>query len=152
MLFFIAVGVAAETPNFSGIWNMDAAQSDFGPQEPPQSSEYVIRHVGSKLSFNYSQDGKTTRVDITPDNEERITSSTEEFNTWTRAHWSGRMLILESRERRKSGTQAATGAGWTSCWTLSADRNTLTIERTVRSGAYEAKQKIVYLRQPIPAK
>lgn len=128
---------------------MDPDLSDFGPQTPPQSSEYTIRHVGSKVSFNFEQDGKISRVDITPDNEERITSSTEEANTWTRAYWSGSMLVLESRERRKFGTQAATGAGWTSHWSLSPDGKQLIIERTVRNAGYEAKQRIVYVKQPV---
>jgi hypothetical protein len=150
VLLLIAVASAAATPNFSGIWKMDPTQSDFGPQEPPQSSEYVIRHVGPTVSFNYTQDGKTTRVDITPDNEERITSKTEDYNTWTRAYWSDSTLILESRERRKFGTQAATGAGWTSRWSLSPDRNLLIIERTLRNAGHEATQRLVYTRQPLP--
>ena len=153
VLFLIAIAYAADKPNFSGIWKLDPAQSDFGPQTPPNDAQYVIRHIGSKLSFNYTQDGNTSRVDITPDNEERITTRTSEVNTWTRAYWSGETLVLESRERRKFGTQQATGGGWTSRWSLSADGNQLVIERTLKNGEHEAKQKLIYLRQPLtPAK
>ncbi len=152
VLFLMAIANAADKPNFSGIWKLDPAQSDFGPQTPPNDAQYVIRHIGSKLSFNYTQDGNTSRVDITPDNEERITSSTADFNTWTRAYWSGNTLVLESRERRKFGAQPATGAGWTSRWSLSTDGKQLIIERTIRNGIAEANQKLVYGRQPLPAK
>jgi hypothetical protein len=152
VLLLIAVAYAADKPNFSGIWKLDPAQSEFGPQTPSNDAQYVIRHLGSKLSFNYTQDGNTSRVDITPDNEERITSSTTDANTWTRAYWSGQSLVLESRERRKFGTQQATGAGWTSRWSLSEDRRQLIIERTLRNGAVEATQKLVYVRQPRPDK
>jgi hypothetical protein len=151
-LLLIAVAHAADKPNFSGIWKLDPAQSDFGPQTPPSDAQYVIRHVGSKLSFNYTQDGNTSRIDITPDNEERITSSTGESNTWTRAYWSNQSLVLESRERRKFGTQPATGTGWTSRWSLSEDGRQLIIERTLRNSTAEASQKLVYVRQPVPGK
>jgi hypothetical protein len=149
LLLFITMQLLAQTPNFSGIWKMDPTLSDFGPQTSPTSAEYVIRHIGSKISFNYTQDGVTSRVDIMPDNEERVTSSTEETNTWTRAHFSNGVLILESRERRKFGTQAATGAGWSSRWTLSEDGQQLIIDRTLRTANAEAKQRIVYVKQPL---
>jgi hypothetical protein len=147
VLLLITMANAAGRPNFSGIWKLDVGQSEFGPQTPPTQSEYVIRHIGSRLSFNYTQDGNTTRVDITPDNQERITSSTAEANTWTRAYWSGDTLVLESRERQKFGTQQATGAGWISRWSLSDDGKLLIIERTLRNGDHEARQRIVYSRR-----
>lgn len=147
LVLLIAVAHAADKPNFSGIWKLDTAQSDFGPQTPPNDAQYVIRHIGSKLSFNYTQDGNTSRVDITPDNEERITSSNADFNTWTRAYWSNQSLVLESRERRKFGTQPATGSGWISRWSLSEDGLQLIIERTIRNGDHEAKQRIVFTKQ-----
>ena len=149
LLLLITMPLFAQTPNFSGIWKMDPTQSDFGPQTPPASAEYVIRHIGSRISFNYTQDGVTTRVDIMPDNEERVTSSTEETNMWTRANFSNGVLVLESRERRKFGTQPATGTGWSSRWALSEDGKQLIIDRTLRSANAEAHQKVVFVRQPI---
>src|SRR3954447_6187962 len=110
-LLLSATLAAAARPNFSGFWKLDATQSDFGPAAAPQSAEYVVRHVGSMVSFNYTQDGQTSRVDITPDNEERVTSQSDETAIWTRAYWSGDVLVLEARERRRFGTQAATGTG-----------------------------------------
>jgi hypothetical protein len=149
ILLLLTGALWAQTPNFSGIWKMDAAQSDYGPQTPPLSSEYVIRHIGSKISFNYTQDGVTSRTDIMPDNEERVTSSSDETNIWTRTHFSGGVLVLEARERRKFGTQAATGTGWTSRWSLSPDGKQLIIERTLRNSTAEAKQRIVYEKQAL---
>lgn len=144
-----AVSSFGQTPNFSGIWKMDAEISDFGPQTVPMSAEYVIRHVGGKISFNYKQDGSITRVDLIPDNEERITSSTEDTATWTRTHWSGQVLVIESRERRKYGVLTATGSGWASRWSLSPDGQQLIIERTIRNNIYETKQRVVYVKQPL---
>jgi hypothetical protein len=143
------VSALGQAPNFSGIWKMDPELSDFGPQTVPMSAEYVIRHVGGRVSFNYKQDGSISRVDLIPDNEERITSSTEDTAIWTRTHWSGKVLVIESRERRKFGIQSATGSGWVSRWSLSPDGHQLIIKRTIRNNMYETKQRVVYLKQPL---
>jgi hypothetical protein len=152
LFLFMALTCLYAQPNFSGIWKMDPEKSDWGPQTPPLSAEYVVRHIGAKISFNYSQDGTITRVDITPDNEERITSNTEDTAVWTRAYWSGNVLVLESRERKRFGTQAATGASWSSRWSLSEDGKELIIERTIRNASGEATQRMVYRKQPLAAK
>jgi hypothetical protein len=131
---------------------MDGEKSDWGPQSAPMSVEYVIRHIGSKISFNYTQDGNTARVDITPDNEERITSTTEENATWTRAYWAGDVLVLEARERKRFRTQGNVGPSWTSRWTLSADGQQLNIDRTIRSAGDQLVQHLVFTRQPLPQK
>ncbi len=145
----IAACWAADTPNFSGIWKMNLEKSDFGPQTPPQSAEYVVRHVGSTVAFNYTQDGTTTRVDLTPDNEERITSTTAETAVWTRAYWSGNALVIESRERKRFGTQGNTGVSWTSRWSLSPDGHQLLIERKIHTADGDIVQHVTYERQPI---
>jgi len=143
---------AADTPNFSGIWKLDPTKSDFGPQTPPESAEYVVRHVGATISFNYTQDGKTTRVDLTPDNEERITSENEETAVWTKSYWSGNVLVIESRERQRFGTQTGAGVSWTSRWTLSPDGKELTIEKKIRTPDGEFGQRVVFVKQPMPVK
>ena len=148
-ILFTVACIAAETPNFSGIWKMDLSRSDFGPQTAPQSAEYVVRHVGATISFNYTQDGKTSRVDLTPDNEERVSSTTGETAVWTRAYWSGNVLVIESRERKRYGTQGAAGVSWTSRWSLSPDGNELNIERKIRTSDAEIAQHVVCVRQPI---
>src|SRR5437879_3745758 len=145
-LLLVGLSFAAAQPNFSGIWKMDAEKSDWGPVSAPVSVEYVIRHVGSKISFNYTQDGMTSRVDITPDNEERITSTTAENATWTRAYWSGDVLVLEARERRRFGTQTNVGPSWTSRWSLSSDGQQFIIDRTIKNGSEAAVQHLVFTR------
>jgi len=150
-IVFIAVFcAAADTPNFSGIWKMDAARSDFGPQTAPQSAEYVVRHIGATIAFNYTQDGKTVRVDLVPDNEERVTSTTEETAVWTKCYWSGQVLVIESRERQRFGTQGSTGVTWTSRWSLSPDGKDLTVEKKIRTGDGEFSQKVLFVKQPLP--
>jgi hypothetical protein len=152
LLLIVALAVsswAVETPNFSGIWKLDLDKSDFGVQTPPQSAEYVVRHVGATIAFNYTQDGKTSRIDLIPDNEERITSTNEETAVWTKCHWSGNVLVIESRERRRFGTQAGIGMGWISRWTLSPDGHELLIDRKLHTPGGEVEQHVVCVKQPL---
>lgn len=147
-----ALGFAADTastPNFSGYWKMDLQKSDFGPQTAPQSADYIIRHVGATISFNYTQDGKTTRVDLTPDNQERITSSTADTAVWTKSYWSGNVLVIESRERKRFGTQSSDGMAWTSRWSLSPDGQQLLIDRKIHTPDGDIDQHVVCVKQAL---
>jgi hypothetical protein len=128
---------------------MNPEKSDFGPQTPPQEAEYVVRHVGATIAFNYTQDGKTNRVDLTPDNEERITSTTSETAVWTKAYWSGSVLVIESRERKRYGTQSNVGVSWTSRWSLSQDGQQLVIDRKIHTVDGDVAQKVVCDKQPL---
>jgi len=145
----ITAALAAQTPNFSGIWKMNLEKSDFGPQMPPESAEYVVRHVGATIAFNYTQDGKTTRVDLVPDNEERVTSETDESAVWTKCYWSGNVLVIESRERGRYGAKTASGMGWTSRWSLSPDGHELLIERKLHTPDGEVSQRVICDKQPL---
>jgi hypothetical protein len=135
---------AAVRPNFSGYWKMDPKKSDFGGMGGPVSAEYVIRHVGSKLVFDYTQDGRTSRVEIIPDADERVTESAGEIETLTRAYWSGPVLVIEARQRPRSPSTPA--VKWTSRWSLSEDRQMLTIERHISTPVGDSDQKVVFRR------
>lgn len=149
----LATAAAAQTtpvhPNFSGIWKMDAEKSDFGASEAPQSAEYVIRHLHSTLAFDYTQDGNTSRVEITPDNEERVTNETGDLQTWTRAHWSGEELVMEARQKSRNLQASAVPIKWTSRWKLSPDRKVLTIQRRITTPQGAIDQVVVFVRQPL---
>ena len=148
-IVLITTALAAQTPNFSGIWKMNLEKSDFGPQTAPQSAEYVVRHVGATVAFNYTQDGTTTRVDLTPDSEERVTSSTDETAVWTKCYWSGNVLVIESRERKRYGSQAAIGLTWISRWSLSPDGHELLIERKIHTPEGDVSQRVICDKQPL---
>jgi len=145
----IATVLAAQTPNFSGIWKMNLEKSDFGPQPPPESAEYVVRHVGSTIAFNYTQDGKTIRVDLVPDNEERVTSENDESAVWTKCYWSGNVLVIESRERKRYGSQPVVSMGWMSRWSLSPNGQELLIERKLHTPDGDISQRVICDKQPL---
>jgi len=153
LLFLLAVflpAIAQDTtkPNFSGIWNLDPDKSSFGPVTPPMAAQYVIRHIGAKLEFDYIQDGRRTRTELTADGEERVTDSNEDGDTLTRSYWNGRTLVNESRVKPR-GLKQTPSVRWTSRWSLSGDGKELTIQRHIDSGEQGIDQKVVFIKQPL---
>jgi len=148
-MLFLALAAAAQTkptPNFSGYWKMNAEKSDLGGAPPPESAGYVIRHIGAQLTFDYSQDSKTTRVEITTDGQERMTDSNSEAEVWTRCFWEGQILVFEARQKARPA-HPAPGVRWTSRWKLSDDGQTLTIERAITAPQGQLKQVLVFDRE-----
>ncbi len=145
----LALGAAAQTrpaPNFSGYWKLNPEKSDLGGAPPPDSAGYVIRHIGAKLAFDYTQESKTTRVEITTDGQERMTDSNNEAEVWTRTFWEGPVLVFEARQKARPA-HPAPGIRWTSRWKLSADSQTLIIERQITAPQGQLNQVLVFNRE-----
>jgi hypothetical protein len=157
IFFFVmitAVALAQQSPakpNFTGTWNMDLEKSNFGGLESPQSARYLIRHMGSKIELQYEQDTHVTRVDVTPDGEERVLETGPDTENLARVYWSGPVLVYEGRIRPMTGSNAPP-VKWTSRWSLSSDKKVLTIERHLSSERATADQKVVFNKQTIQAK
>ena len=149
MVGLLALTAAAQTkptPNFSGYWKMAPDKSDFGGAPGPDSAGYVIRHIGAKLTFDYTQDSHTARVEITTDGQEHMTDSNDEAEVWTRAYWDGPVLVFEARQKARPA-HPASGVKWTSRWTLSPDGQTLTIDRRITAPQGELHQVIAFNRE-----
>ena len=113
---------AADKPNFTGVWKMNAAKSSFGGGPAPDSIDRTISHAEPLLQIEEEQLGpggvqKTTRkytTDGTPMSFEsqgaQVTSS---------AVWQDNALIIVSKV-------TAIGVQFTDKMTLSGDGNTLT--------------------------
>ncbi len=142
---------APAKPNFTGIWNMDPAKSNFGGLEVPQSARYLIRQLGSKLELQYEQDGHTTRVDVVPDGEEHVLETGPDTENLARVYWSGAVLVFEGRIHPIAGGNAPP-VKWTSRWSLSPDKKELTIERHISVQQGSADQKVVFEKQAVQAK
>jgi len=145
----IALTAAAQTkptPNFSGYWKLDLEKSDFGGASAPESAGYVIRHIGGKLTFDYTQDSHTTRVDVTTDGQERMTDSNADAEVWARAFWEEPVLVFEARQRPRPAHEVP-AIKWTSRWKLSAGGQTLTIERQITAPQGQLNQALVFNRE-----
>jgi hypothetical protein len=145
----LALAAAAQTkptPNFSGYWKLDQEKSDFGGVPPPDSAGYVIRHIGAKLAFDYTQESHTSRVEIPTDGQEHMTDSNEEAEVWTRAFWDGPVLVFEARQKARPA-HPPSGIKWTSHWALSPDGQTLSIDRRITAPQGELHQVLVFNRE-----
>ena len=149
-VLLVVLAAAAQTkptPNFSGYWRLNAEKSDFGGAPAPDSAQYVIRHIGGKLTFDYTQDSHTTRVDVTTDGQERMTDSNNaDAEVWARAFWDGPVLVFEARQRPRPAHEVP-AVKWTSRWKLSADGQTLTIERQIIGPQAQLTQVLVFNRE-----
>ncbi len=146
LLVLVATAQTRPTPNFSGYWKLNLDKSDFGGAPPPDSAGYVIRHIGARLTFDYTQDSKTSRVDITTDGQERMTDSNDEAEVWSRAFWEGPILVFEARQKARPA-HPAPGVKWTSRWKLSSDGQILTIDRQITVPQGQLSQVLVYNRE-----
>ena len=127
-LFVIAaaanMAIAADKPDFSGSWKMDADKSVFGPMPPPTSMTRTVDHKDPVLSvatvssgpqgdqnttFKYSTDGKET------------TNSMMGNDVKSTASWEGKTLVIKSAANFGGADYKLTNK-----WTLSDDGKTLT--------------------------
>jgi len=146
LLLSLAAAQTRPATNFSGYWKLNSEKSDFGGAPPPDSAGYVIRHIGAKLAFDYTQESKTTRVEITTDGQERMTDTNDDAEVWTRSFWEGRVLVFEARQKARPA-HPAPGIRWTSRWKLSSDGQTLTIERLITAPQGQLNQILVFDRE-----
>ena len=120
-----ATGVAADKPNFSGEWKLDAGKSNLGPIPPPSSMTRKVEHSEPVLTVveamtggpmgdqnrttKYSTDGKETTNDLMGNPVK------------TSAAWEGDTLVISA----KADIQG-TAIKLTDKWSLSGDGKVLT--------------------------
>jgi len=127
-LFVIAVAagmaLAADKPDFSGDWKMDADKSVFGPMPPPTSMTRKIDHKDPEISVTEARSGPqgdmNTTMKYSSDGKE-TTNSLMGNDVKSTAAWEGKILVVKSN-LDAGGTQIK----FTSKYSLSDDGKTLT--------------------------
>jgi hypothetical protein len=127
-LFVIAVAsniaMAADKPDFSGDWKMDADKSAFGPMPPPTSMTCKIDHKDPDLSIVQSQSGaqgdQTMTFKYSTDGKE-TTNSLMGNEVKSKAAWEGKTLVVNS-----SLDAGGAAVKLVSKYSLSDDAKTLT--------------------------
>jgi hypothetical protein len=127
-LFVVAaaagMAMAADKPDFSGNWKMDADKSTFGPIPPPTSMTCKISHKDPDLNIEQAQSGaqgdQTMTFKYSTDGKE-TTNSLMGNDVKSTAAWEGKILVVKSN-LDAGGTQVK----FTSKYSLSDDGKTLT--------------------------
>jgi hypothetical protein len=147
-LIFAGMGCShADRPDFSGSWQLDAAQSDFGPEPGPSQSTQIIEHNEPVLRVTADSEGfmgqNHVELEFVTDGSEKI-QTVDGKPRKTRTHWDEGVLVtewgidnpgpprFEMVERRS----------------LSADGQTMTVKRQVRSNWADWEEKAVFVRRP----
>jgi hypothetical protein len=136
--------VLAETPSITGVWKADLDASNFGRMKP---SAYlmIVQQQGATIRETI---GDTGMMGAYRSSFTFSTSAPDNRNSWrgmpmhSKAQWTEGSLIVDSR------VAGPRGMTMHDKYSLSADGNTLTIERTTTREGKDTTQTIVLTRQP----
>jgi hypothetical protein len=136
---------AADKPDFSGDWKMDADKSLFGPLPPPTSLTSKIDHKDPDLSVATTQTGpsgdQNTTFKYSTDGKE-TTNSMMGNDVKSKAVWEGKTLVIVS-SLDAGGAQLK----FTSKYTLSDDGKTLNNAVSISSPSGDFDLTIVLVKQ-----
>jgi hypothetical protein len=136
--------LCAQTPNFSGVWKVIPEKSKIaGP--PATSYMILVEQADGKLKETVSVVGQRgeQRSNFTYNTDEKPAGNTMGgMSMRTTAAMDGGALVLTSQ------IASAKPGKMTEKWTLSADGNTLTIERTQSMNGRDMQATLVAEKQP----
>lgn len=102
VVFLIAIAasfaLAADKPNFSGSWTLDAAKSDFGPMPPPTGITVDIDHKDPDFSMTQATTGgaqgdQTVTMKCSTDGKE-TTNQLMGNDIKTTGAWDGNSMVM----------------------------------------------------------
>lgn len=141
LLLGCSAAIAADKPNFSGTWKLNADKSDFGPMPKPERVDFVLLHKDPEL--NVKSTALTQAGEVT--NEVKILTDGTEFTNDLHgqqikgtAKWEGKTLVV-TQKASVQGTEIVV----TQKWTMSEDGKSLTQEVSISGPQGELKQKAV---------
>jgi hypothetical protein len=135
---------AAEAPDFSGTWVLNAAKSTLPKDSTIKSRTIVIENKKSAIVFHYKTDGKKSTETYTPDGKKRASVNMSSGQLNSSASWHDSVLVIESTLDIKipNATVVVTGLKPViDTWTLTAEGRTLT------NDADDHKEIYVYEKQ-----
>lgn len=136
----------APRPDFSGAWELDVARSNFGPVPGPSKATHVIEHHEPLLKLTTDSDGfmgeNHAQFEFVTDGSEKI-QTIDGKQRMTHTHWDGVVLVTEW----KIDSPGQPAMSMTDRRSLSADRQTLTVDRKVVTSWTEWTQKAVFVRK-----
>ena len=136
--------VVAETPSITGVWKANLDESNFGRMKPT-GYLMIVQQQGSTIRETI---GDTNMMGTYRSSFTLSTSAPDNRNSWrgmpmhSKAQWTDGALIVDSR------VAGPRGVTMHDKYSLSADGNTLTIDRTTTREGRNTMQTIVLTRQP----
>jgi hypothetical protein len=134
---------AAEHPDITGTWTIDAAKSDFGPMPAPSDLTVTVTASGDDFSVLQKGGGQ-------PDLELRFNTSGKEVanelpnGKMTSVHrWEGAVLVGDITFTLADGTKVT----FSDRSTYSADGKSMTTERKISGPMGEGQMKMVLNRK-----
>ncbi|MDZ4674517.1 MAG: hypothetical protein SGI84_08685 [Gemmatimonadota bacterium] len=134
----------AASPNLSGTWTLQVAQSDFGQLPGPESRTDVIDHQEPRLAIKRTTtaQGNTTVADMSyvvdGQAHKNVAGPTELSSVLS---WDGEVLVMVSTANSPQGALTITDR-----YTLSADGRALAQARTLSIQGQELAQRLVLTR------
>jgi hypothetical protein len=116
---------AADKPNFSGDWTLDAGKSEFGPMPGPASMTRKIEHSDPGLTVTQATTGgpqgdQTMTMKYSTDGKETVNQFMGN-DVKAKANWDGKTLVIAM-----TADFGGNEIKLTNKWTLSDDGKTLT--------------------------
>jgi hypothetical protein len=120
-----SVAPAADKPNFSGDWTLDASKSEFGPMPPPATMTRKIDHSDPAVTVTQAMTGgpqgdQTVTMKYSTDGKETVNQLMGN-DVKAKANWDGSALVIAM-----TADFGGAEIKLTNKWTLSADGKTLT--------------------------
>ncbi|MCC7157077.1 MAG: hypothetical protein IT161_21030 [Bryobacterales bacterium] len=123
--------LAADKPDFTGVWKMNNDKSDFGPIPKPDKYESTIDHKDPQLKISTVQAGeqgeRKSDATFTTDGNE-TTNKFGPTEMKSKARWEGNVLIIESKVEFQGNEISISEK-----WNLSGDGKAIVIDRLINS-------------------
>lgn len=149
VLAMAAVALAADKPNFTGTWKLDASKSDFGQMNAPEKMERDIDHKDPVIKVKTTQStpngDRTMETSYTLDGKEQKQENPRGVVLYT-PKWDGDIVMIDSKRTMNVQGQQVEITGFER-WSLSADGKTMTVDSKMVAPMGEMKMKAVFVKQ-----
>jgi len=145
ILFSLTAIAQDGKPNFSGVWELQVANSDFGPLPAPESQTSVVDHQEPQLKLNTTArtvQGELTAAYVYTTDGQENTNEVRGSTRKSRTRWESKELVTEA-EFEAQGLKIRLKDRWR----LSEDGQTWTSDRTLNSDMGEAVQKLIFAKK-----
>lgn len=149
VVMMMAAAMAADKPDFTGTWKLDASKSDFGQMPAPEKMERVIDHKDPSIKIKTTQSTpngeRTMDTEYTLDGKEQKQETPRGTVMYT-PKWEGSVVVIDSKRTMNVQGQTVEITG-VERWSLSADGKSMTVDSKMVAPMGELTMKAVFAKQ-----